>query len=55
MARAMPTPACCWPNGRSAPDWESAATRANAAAAITVTRKGPATAPTRAEVDEFLA
>lgn len=36
-------------------DWETAATRANAAAAITVTRKGPATAPTRAEVDEFLA
>lgn len=36
-------------------DWESAATRANAAAAITVTRRGPATAPTRAEVDAFLA
>lgn len=35
-------------------DWESAATRANAAAAITVTRRGPATAPTRAEVDMFL-
>lgn len=35
-------------------DWESAATRANAAAAIKVTRRGPATAPTRAEVDAFL-
>jgi sugar/nucleoside kinase (ribokinase family) len=36
-------------------DWESAATRANAAAGIAVTRRGPATAPTRAEVDAFLA
>lgn len=36
-------------------DWETAATRANAAAAIKVTRRGPATAPTRAEVDAFLA
>ncbi|MBP2410382.1 PfkB family carbohydrate kinase [Brachybacterium fresconis] len=36
-------------------DWESAATRANAAAAIAVTRKGPESAPTRAEVDAFLA
>lgn len=36
-------------------DWESAATRANAAAAIAVTRRGPESAPTRAEVDEFLA
>lgn len=36
-------------------DWVGAARRANAAAAITVTRKGPATAPTRAEVDAFLA
>ncbi|MCT1774687.1 PfkB family carbohydrate kinase [Brachybacterium sp. p3-SID957] len=36
-------------------DWESAATRANAAAAIAVTRRGPQSAPTRAEVDEFLA
>ncbi|MDO5661568.1 MAG: PfkB family carbohydrate kinase [Brachybacterium sp.] len=35
-------------------DWESAATRANAAAAIKVTRRGPATAPTRAEVDAFI-
>lgn len=35
-------------------DWESAATRANAAAAIKVTRRGPTTAPTRAEVDAFL-
>lgn len=35
-------------------DWESAATRANAAAALAVTRRGPASAPTRAEVDEFL-
>lgn len=36
-------------------DWESAATRANAAAAIAVTRRGPESAPTRAEVDAFLA
>lgn len=36
-------------------DWEVAALRANAAAAIKVTRRGPATAPTRAEVDAFLA
>ncbi|PWH07481.1 sugar kinase [Brachybacterium endophyticum] len=36
-------------------DWETAATRASAAAAIAVTRRGPATAPTRAEVDAFLA
>lgn len=35
-------------------DWESAATRANAAAAIAVTRRGPQSAPARAEVDEFL-
>lgn len=32
-----------------------AARRANAAGAIKVTRRGPATAPTRAEIDEFLA
>ena len=36
-------------------DWESAALRANAAAAIAVTRRGPESAPTRAEVDAFLA
>ncbi|UYM04421.1 PfkB family carbohydrate kinase [Solicola gregarius] len=36
-------------------DWVAAARRANAAAAIKVTRRGPATAPTRAEVDAFLA
>ena len=35
-------------------DWHTAAVRANVAGAIKVTRKGPATAPTRAEVDEFL-
>lgn len=35
-------------------DWITAARRANAAGALKVTRKGPATAPTRAEVDEFL-
>src|SRR5690625_1156646 len=35
-------------------DWESAATRANAAAAIAVTRWGTEGAPGRAEVDEFL-
>jgi sugar/nucleoside kinase (ribokinase family) len=33
---------------------ERAARRANAAAAIAVTRRGPATAPDRAEVDRFL-
>lgn len=36
-------------------DWPAAARWANAAAAIKVTRVGPATAPTRAEVDAFLA
>lgn len=35
-------------------DWESAATRANAAAAIAVTRRGTMGAPMRAEVDAFL-
>ncbi|MGC5584961.1 PfkB family carbohydrate kinase [Ornithinimicrobium sp. W1679] len=35
-------------------DWVTAARRANAAGAIKVTRRGPATAPTRAEVDAFL-
>ncbi|HLU56383.1 MAG TPA: PfkB family carbohydrate kinase [Pseudonocardia sp.] len=35
-------------------DLVAAATRANAAAAIAVTRPGPATAPTRAEVDQLL-
>ena len=35
--------------------WLVAARRANAAGAITVTRRGPATAPTAAEIDEFLA
>lgn len=36
-------------------DLRLAATRANAAGAIKVTRRGPATAPTRAEIDAFLA
>ncbi|MHA6627980.1 PfkB family carbohydrate kinase [Pseudonocardia sichuanensis] len=36
-------------------DLTGAATRANAAAALAVTRAGPATAPTRAEVDALLA
>lgn len=36
-------------------DWPEAARRANAAGAIKVTRRGPATAPTAAEVDTFLA
>lgn len=36
-------------------DWPEACRRANAAAAIKVTRKGPDTAPTAAEVDDFLA
>jgi sugar/nucleoside kinase (ribokinase family) len=31
-----------------------AARRANAAAALTVTRSGPATSPSRAELDQFL-
>ena len=36
-------------------DPSTACTRANAAGAIKVTRRGPATAPTRAEIDAFLA
>lgn len=36
-------------------DWTTAARRANAAGAIKVTRRGPATAPTAAEIDAFLA
>jgi ribokinase len=36
-------------------DLTAAAARANAAAAIAVTRPGPATAPTRAEVDALVA
>lgn len=36
-------------------DWRQAAHRANAAGAIKVTRRGPATAPTATEVDAFLA
>ncbi len=35
-------------------DPRTACTRANAAGAIKVTRRGPATAPTRAEIDAFL-
>jgi sugar/nucleoside kinase (ribokinase family) len=35
--------------------WVEAARRANAAGAIKVTRRGPATAPTAAEIDDFLA
>jgi sugar/nucleoside kinase (ribokinase family) len=35
-------------------DWLTAARRANAAGAIKVTRRGPATAPTSAEIDAFL-
>ncbi len=34
--------------------WSHAAARANAAGAIKVTRRGPDTAPTRAEIDDFL-
>lgn len=34
-------------------DWPTAAARANIAAAIAVTRPGPSSAPTRAEVDAF--
>lgn len=36
-------------------DWTTAAARANAAGAIKVTRRGPATAPDAAEIDAFLA
>ena len=36
-------------------DWATAARRANAAGAIKVTRRGPATAPSAAEIDDFLA
>lgn len=36
-------------------DWITAATRANAGAAIKVTRQGPANAPTASEIDDFLA
>lgn len=36
-------------------DWDVLATRANAAGAIKVTRRGPGTAPTAAEIDAFLA
>lgn len=36
-------------------DWVQACRRANAAGAITVTRRGPATAPTAAEIDAYLA
>ena len=35
--------------------WHEAARRANAAGAIKVTRRGPSTAPTAAEIDAFLA
>lgn len=35
-------------------DWVEACRRANAAGAITVTRKGPATAPTAAQIEDFL-
>lgn len=36
-------------------DWVTSCRRANAAGAIKVTRRGPATAPTSAEIDAFLA
>ena len=35
--------------------WHEAAVRANAGAAIKVTRRGPNTAPSAAEIDDFLA
>ena len=38
----------------SGASWTEAAARANAAGAIKVTRRGPDTAPTRAEIDAFL-
>ena len=40
---------------RDLDDWVAAATYANAAAAIKVTRRGPTTVPSGADVDEFLA
>ena len=36
-------------------DWVESCRRANVAGAITVTRRGPATAPTASEIDAFLA
>ncbi|CCH79289.1 Carbohydrate kinase, PfkB family protein [Nostocoides japonicum T1-X7] len=36
-------------------DWAQACRRANAAAAVKVTRRGPASAPTAPEIDDFLA
>ena len=36
-------------------DWPAAAARANAAGALTVTRRGPDSCPTREEIDGFLA
>lgn len=38
----------------SGADWRTAAARANAAGALKVTRRGPSSAPTRAEIDAFL-
>ncbi len=35
-------------------DWATAAARANVAGALKVTRRGPTSAPTRAEIDDFL-
>jgi hypothetical protein len=40
-----------WHHGSPAP---GSPRRANAAAAVAVTRRGPATAPTREEIDQFL-
>ena len=36
-------------------DWADSSRRATVAGAITVTRRGPATAPTASEIDAFLA
>lgn len=46
---------CAMPGSPTDADWVAACRRANAAAAIKVTRRGPATAPTAAAVDTFLA
>lgn len=44
-----------FPEHPDADDWARACRRANAAAAIKVTRSGPATSPTASDVDAFLA
>ena len=45
----------CWYNVTSTTSAQAAAWRANAAAALVVTRPGPAVSPSRTELDAFLA